>query len=257
MINIAITIFIYLFSILNLNASDKNYLKYYYYDYQYNSCDDNEEDDENIKCIKGVRLYNGENNLTSLLSYYFFRYIYKYEDCPVSINQQKEKICVNGSFYINHNDALKEYINDEIIINSRDLGWDIKAKENKQECKEIKEIDRISCLVLNVIKICEKNPKLNYCIYESTPNNLYSKKRYKNLDKGLVKNYDLFSRDILECYVRQESVEYLSQNNNNFYFYKHIVVDCSNYWRLFFQLRKIGDQYEIVDLDYFSNMNQG
>ena len=77
-------------------------------------------------------------------------------------------------------DMLFEYRN--TLIKNRSLGWDIKAKEIRSQCRDVKEVDRISCLVLNVVKICEKNPKLNYCELIINDSNGKVKKANKNIE---------------------------------------------------------------------------
>jgi hypothetical protein len=110
-----------------------------------------------------------------------------------------------------------------------DLTWDIKAKDNKKECSELKEIDRISCLILNVVKICEKNPKLDYCEFVMN-----------NSDKKIDKNY--WNNENLVFKVIYESSEDLS---SDYKLYKYIVIQYSKNILLEFHLQKIADKYKI------------
>jgi hypothetical protein len=121
------------------------------------------------------------------------------------------------------------------FIEKKNLGWNIKAKETRSQCRDVKEVDRISCLVLNVVKICEKNPKLNYCdVIMNDPEGHISKDNWKHSD--------------LEFKVVSESTDYLSQDNLTFY--KNITISYDIYLDLEIIFKKIGDQYEFYKISY-------
>ncbi len=195
-------------------------------------------------------------NYNNLNAYYFIEYDYRYEECKHG-NITGHGDCPEGTLlyrYISEKaspedrEILLRY-NKQIIPN-KDLGWDIKAKENKQECRDIKEVDRISCLVLNLVKICEKNPKLHYCMIENYDGKEHINTILNGYYAGESKNDFLFKnfwKEDTEFRVISETIDYLK---DDLIFYKDITVSILYENHITFYLKRIGDKYKIVSVSY-------
>jgi len=86
-----------------------------------------------------------------------------------------------------------------IATEKNDYFWKIDRKNN--ECKEVKEVDIIECLVLNLEKICKENKISNKNIYRRLCN--ANNQSYNNL------GYENIGYDNLVFYVLRQSSDYL------------------------------------------------